>query len=200
MREIRPGIWHWTQTHPKIKMSVSSFYLEPERVLIDPLIPDEGLEWFTDRPPQNIYMTIRHHYRHCGEFSARYGCEVWCVEQGMHEFTHGEVVRSFQFGDILPGDIEAIEIGSLCPDEGALYIAREGGCVALADGCVRMDDGPLQFVPDKLLGDDPEAVKADLKSAYAKLIEAYHFEHLLLAHGQPWIGGAKEALQEFVAN
>ena len=200
MQEIRPGIWHWTQRHPKIKMAVSSYYLEPERVLIDPLIPDEGLDWFADRPPRNIYMTIRHHYRHCGEISKRYGCEVWCVEQGMHEFTDGEVVRPFKFGDILPGDIEAVEIGSLCPDEGALYVAREGGCVALADGCVRRDDGPLQFVPDVLLGEDPAAVKAGLKRAYAKVIAAYEFDHLLLAHGLPWIGGGKAALQEFVEN
>jgi hypothetical protein len=198
MQEILPGIWHWTQIHPNIRMAVSCYYLEPERVLIDPLIPGEGLGWFADRPPENIYMTIRHHYRHCGEISAHFGCDVWCAEQGMHEFTRGEVVRPFQFGDILPGDIEAVEIGSLCPDEGALYIAREGGCVALADGCVRVDEGPLQFVPDMLLGDDPKAVKAGLRAGYARLIANYDFDHLLLAHGLPLIGSGKAALRKFV--
>jgi hypothetical protein len=200
MKEILPGIFHWTQTHPKINIPVSSYYLKPERVLFDPLIPDEGLEWFAVDPPKNIYMSIRHHYRHCGEFSARFGCDVWCVEQGLHEFTKGEVVRGFNFGDILPGNVKAIEIGSLCSDEGAFFIDREGGCVVLADGCVRRGDGPLQFVPDQLLGDDPTAVKAGLKAAYNQLLDDYTFTNLLLAHGKPMVGDGRVALENFVAS
>ncbi len=198
MQEILPGIFHWTQAHPKIKIEVSSYYLAPERVLIDPLIPSEGLDWFADQPPENILLSIRHHYRHCAEFAEIYGCEVWCVEQGMHEFTHGETVRAFEFGDALPGDVQAVEIGSICPDEGALYIEREGGCVVLADGCVRMKDGPLQFVPDSLLGDDADEVKDGLRAAYRRLIDDYAFEHVLLSHGGPIIGEGRTQLGTFV--
>ncbi len=64
MNEILPGIYHWTTVHPKIKMEVSSYYLVPERALLDPLIPTEGFNWF-EPPPENIYLTNRHHYRHC---------------------------------------------------------------------------------------------------------------------------------------
>lgn len=199
MEEILPGIFHWTQVHPKIKIEVSSYYLQPERVLIDPLIPDEGLEWFTDYPPENVYMSIRHHYRHCGEFEREYGCRVWCVEQGLHEFTHGEIVQPFHFGDTLPGNVKAIEIGSICPDEGALYISREGGCVVLADGCVRKRDGPLQFVPDSLLGDDPDTIKDGLIDAYSCLMEEYDFTHILLSHGGPIIDSGRAQLEAFIS-
>lgn len=198
MEEILPGIYHWTQAHPKIQIDVSSYYLQLERVLIDPLIPDEGLEWFASHPPENIYLSIRHHYRNCDEFANAYGCTVWCVEQGLHEFTNGEVVQPFHFGDTLPGDVKAIEIGSICADETALYIGREGGCVVLADGCVRMDDGPLQFVPDSLLGDDPAAVKDGLIAAYARLMEEYDFTHVLLSHGGPIVGAGRAQLEAFV--
>jgi len=198
MEEILPGIFHWTQAHPKIKIDVSSYYFRAERVLIDPLIPDEGLDWFAGHPPENIYLSIRHHYRHCGEFEQEYGCTVWCVELGMHEFTHGETVRSFQFGDTLPGQVKAIEIGSICPDEGALFIERDGGCVVLADGCIRMQDGPLQFVPDALLGDDPAAVKNGLIAAYFRLLETCEFDHVLLSHGGPIIGDGRKQLAAFV--
>jgi len=198
MEEIRPGIFHWTQTHPKIKIAVSSYYLLPERVLIDPLIPDEGLEWFAGYPPENIYLSIRHHYRHSGEFQAKYGCPIWCAEQGMHEFTGGEVVQSFRFGDTLPGNIKAIEIGSICPDEGALYLEREGGCVVLADGCVRVKGGELQFVPDSLLGEDPAAVRKGLAAAYRRLMEKYDFKHVLLSHGGPIMGDGRAQLEAFV--
>jgi hypothetical protein len=199
VREILPGVFHWTAVHPKIQVEVSSYYLEPERVLIDPLIPAEGLDWFAKRPPENIYLTIRHHYRHCAEFGRRFGCDTWCVEQGLHEFRKGEKVRPFRFGATLPGDVETIEIGALCPDEGALYVAREGGFVALGDGCIRDKEGPLQFVPDRFMGDDPKAVKAGLKKAYRRLIRNRKFDALLLSHGHPWVGGGKAALRKLVA-
>ncbi len=67
----------------------------------------------------------------------------------------------------------------------------------LADGCIRMKDGPLQFVPDSLLGDNPDEVKEGLKAAYRRLVENYSFEHVLLSHGGPLIGDGREQLAEF---
>lgn len=200
MQQILPGIFHWTQKHPKIRIEVSSYYLEPERTLIDPLIPAEGLEWFAARPPEHIVLTMRHHYRHCGEFGERFGCDVWCVEQGLHEFEHGEVVRGFRFGDTLPGGLKSIEIGHLCPDEGCLYLEREDGVLFIGDGCVRRGDAPLQFVPDQMLGDDPEGVKAGLAAAYRRVIDEYQFAHVMLAHGLPLPNDGRRKLAEFIDN
>ncbi len=115
----------------------------------------------------------------------------------MHEFSHDEKVQAFRVGDVLPGDIESHEVGVLCPDETALRLPVEGGALAVADGVVRDEDGPLTFVPDSLIGKEPEKVKRGLKAAYARLL-ALSFDHVLLAHGQPWIGGAKQALRRFL--
>lgn len=87
-------------------------------------------------------------------------------------------------------------MGAICPDETAVLLPVGGGAPAVADGVVRDGDVPLTFVPDSLLGDDPEAVKVGLRRAYAALLEL-PFDHLLPAHGAPWIGGAKQALREF---
>ncbi len=197
MREILPGLFHWTAVHPKIKIEVSSYYLREARVLLDPLIPAEGLEWFRARgKPRHVLLSNRHHYRHSAEFAQSFGCSVWCNERGLHEFTHGEKVRPFRAGNLLPGGIESHEVGVLCPDESALRIPLAEGALALADGVVRDANGSLSFVPDALLGDDPEAVKRGLKAAYARLLEL-EFEHLLFAHGLPWIGGGRAALRRF---
>ena len=196
MKEIIPGVFHWTVTHPKIGFPVSSYYLPDERVMIDPLIPEEGLDGFGEGP-EHILLTNRHHYRDSAKLEARFGCPVWCVESGLGEFTHGEKVRAFRFGEMLPGDIEALEIGVLCPDETALLIGKGEGILAIADGVVRHGDGPLGFVPDAYLGDDPEGVKTGLKQAYGRVLDR-SFDHLLFAHGLPWIGGGKQALREFV--
>ncbi len=198
MKEILPGLFHWTAVHPRIKIEVSSYYLEESGVLLDPLIPAEGLEWFRGRvAPRHALLTNRHHYRHCAEFEAEFGCEVWCNAEGIHEFTAGEKVRAFRACEVLPGVVESHEVGAICPDETALRLPVAEGALALADGIVRDGDGPLVFVPDDLMGDEPEKVRQGLKAAYSRLLPL-EFDHLLLAHGNPWIGGAKEALREFV--
>ena len=45
----------------------------------------------------------------------------------------------------------------------------------------------------------PVGVKAGLRTVYQRLADALEFDHLLLAHGEPWIGGAREALRRFAA-
>ena len=64
MREIAPGLWHWTARRESIGAEVSSYYLDREHVLIDPMIPPEGLEWFDGHgAPEHAVLTNRHHDR-----------------------------------------------------------------------------------------------------------------------------------------
>ncbi len=195
MQEVLPAVFHWTREHPRIGIEVSSYALADERVLIDPLIPEAGLDAIPIEP-RHILLTNRHHYRHSGVLAGHFNCKIWCVEQGLHEFKQGEKVGAFRFGEKLPCGIEVVEIGAICPDDSALFIARNGGIFALADGLVRTT-GPLSFVPDNYMGDDPEAVKQGLRASFRRLLER-DFDHLLLAHGPPWIGGAKQALRDLV--
>jgi hypothetical protein len=198
MREILPGLFHWTAVHPEIQIEVSSYYVEEPGAVLDPLIPAEGLGWFRDHVrPRHVILTNRLHYRHSREFADAFGCGIWCNEIGLHHFTPEQNVRGFRAGEPLPGRIESHEVGVLCPDETALRIPIDRGVLAVADGAIRYDDGPLAFVPDFLLGDDPEAIKKGLKAAYGQLLDL-EFDHVLFAHGNPWIGHAKEALRAFV--
>ena len=114
----------------------------------------------------------------------------------MHEFTNGERVTPFAFGDELPGGAVAHEVGAITPEATALWFAAEGA-LAFADGLVRMPpDGSLGFVPDELLGDDPAGVKHGLRVAFERLA-LLSPEHLLLAHGLPVVGNGRRALEVF---
>lgn len=212
-REIRPGLFHWTATHPKIQIQVSSYWLAPAGVLLDPLLPPGGLEWLRAAgPPKHVILTNRHHWRHCSEIVAAFDCPVWCNEEGLHEL-EGEPgydhVRGFRAGDLLPDGIESHEVGVLCPDETALRftLPSGGACLAVADGVVRVDeslrgDGPLAFVPDSLIADEPkqvESAKRQLRAGYRRLCEL-EWDTLLLAHGLPLVGDGKEKLRAFVGN
>ena len=98
MEEIAPGIFHWTAFHDGIRQQVHSYYVPGSAALIDPMEPDEGLDWFAERtPPERILLSNRHHYRHTGRFVDRFGSRVLCHKAGLHEFHGGPAVEGFEF-------------------------------------------------------------------------------------------------------
>jgi glyoxylase-like metal-dependent hydrolase (beta-lactamase superfamily II) len=194
VREISPGIWHWTERHEQIGVDVSSYYLASDAVLIDPMVPPDGLEWLEEHgPPRDVLLTNRHHDRHAWRLHERFGCTVHCIRNGLHELEGRGPVESFEFGDQLPGGAVAYEVAAICPDETALHFP-EHRALACADGVIHYG-GELGFVPEQYI-DDPERTKQALRQAYAGLLEL-DFDLLLVAHGDPIVGGAKEALSRF---
>jgi hypothetical protein len=198
VQEIAPGIFHWTTFHPGIRSRVGSYYVEPAGVVIDPMVPDDGLEVFDGHePPQQALLSIRHHYRGCDAFVERFGLTVVCARSGLHEFEGSDRrVEGFGDGDEVAPGVVAIATDSISDDDTTFHIAHGGGALAFGDGLVRPPGGPLGFVPDNLM-DEPEKTKDGLLSAYRGLLER-DFDHLLFAHGEPLIGGGHAALKEFV--
>lgn len=197
MIEIAPGLWFWPTVHERHGIRISSYYCADTGVVVDPRVPDEGLDWFRGRTrPAVALLTNRHHYRDCGAFAEAFGTVVLCNRLGAMEFTRGESVEFFDAGDELPGDVRALEVGAICPDETALHL-RAHRALAVADGAVRFPhDGPLGFVPDTLMF-DPPATRAGLAAAYLRIADEVDFDHLLLAHGDPFVGSGREELRRF---
>ena len=195
MKEILPGVRHWSATHPGIGKRVHSYAVGT--TLIDPLLGPDGL----DAPPgpvSQILLTNRHHYRSSGEIAERFRCPVRCHQAGLHEFAGTDrVVEGFEWGDRLAGDVVAVKLDAICDEETVLHIAAGDGAMAFADGLVEWE-GRLGFVPDFLLGDDPQDVKARLHEGLSALLDL-DFDTLLLAHGEPVVGGGKDALRRFLA-
>jgi hypothetical protein len=199
-KEIVDGLFHWTGIHPGIGIRVSSYYLVPERVLMDPVLPSPSanrIAWLRKHgPPEHILLTNRLHSRHSAKLVAAFGCTVWCNRAGLYHLASSLKARPFDAGDQLPGRVRAVEIGVICPDESALLLPRVRAA-AVADGVIRRGNGPLSFVPDDLLVDDPrdaERVKQELRAAYRRLAK-HRFEHLLMAHGNPWLHDGRAALR-----
>lgn len=196
MQEILPGVWHWTARREPIGIHVSSYYLARERVALDPMIPSEGIEWFDDRgAPEHVVLTNRHHDRHSWQLRERFGCTVHCVSNGLYELEGRGPAQPFEFGDELPGGIVVYEVDAICPDETALHIPAHDA-LACADGVIHYGD-ELGFVPAQYM-DDPDQTKQGLRESYRRLLDL-DFDNLFLAHGVPWVGGAKNALRRFAA-
>jgi hypothetical protein len=203
MREILPGVYHWETLHPEIEVFVSSYWLDDGGVLIDPLIPEDvGIDWFANRPqePGTVILTNRLHLRESVIFRETFGCPILVNSAGLWDYTDGEPVEGFDPPATLPGDVRALELGGICPDDTVLHIASKRA-LAFADGIVRRgsdgSDGQLGFVPDSLM-DDPPATKRVLLDGLAGLLEEVDFENVLLAHGAPLIGDGRERLQELL--
>ena len=196
MEELAPGIYHWTAVHPNIGAEVSSYFVEGSGTLIDPLTPDEGVEWFDgDRRPQRVVLTNRHHLRHAERFAEAFAIPITCHQAGLHEFSRGPEVKPFSWGDELAPGITALEVDAICDEETAVRIDIGDGFLAVADAVINY--GELGFVPDRYIGDDPEAIKAAIRDALRPLLDE-PFDSILPAHGEPIVGGGKEALRRFI--
>ena len=196
MEEILDGVYHWKARHPNIGIEVGCHFVAGSGTAIDPLLPAEGIEWFDEHRPQRIVLSTRHHLRHAPELTERFGCPILCHESGLYEFENGPAVEGFAFGDRLAEDVVALEMDSISPDDTTLLIEAGGGVLLFADALI--DYGGLGFVPDKLIGDDPEGVKARVRERCAALLD-WDFAHLLFAHGEPLLDDGQEALGAFAA-
>jgi hypothetical protein len=165
-----------------------------EGILIDPIDPPEGIEYFDDRGVTEILLTNRHHTRSAFELQDRLGIPVRAPRTGMDDLP-ADRVQPYDFGDELRAGIRPYAISETWPDETALEIPSHRA-VAIADGLHNYDG--LGFFPDHLLGDDPEAEKQRLRDGFLALCDEIEFDHVLFAHGAPILGTGKEALRRFV--
>ena len=195
IHEVLPGVLHWTGRHPTAGIESGSHYLVEEGILIDPIAPPEGLEWFDGREIGEILLTNRHHKRSAFDLQDRLGATIRAPRTGMHALP-ADRVQPYDFGDELSAGIRPHAISETWPDETALEIPGHRA-VAIADGV--MNYHGLSFVADFLLGDDPEAEKQRLRDGFARLAAEVEFDHLLLAHGTPVVGDGRERLRRFAA-
>jgi hypothetical protein len=198
MRELRPGLFHWTTHHEGIGVDVSSYYVEPAAALIDARVPEEGIEAaFADRTrPEVAILTTGLHRRHAADFAEAFGCTVRAPAEARDRLGDDADFEPYGDGDEIAPGITAVHVGSLAPDEYALHIAHGPGAIGLADALMHYGTR-LSYVPDNLMGDDPAGVKAGLAAALTGVL-GRDFEDLLFAHGEPIVGGGPDALRAFL--
>ena len=198
IEEIVPGIAHWKAFHPGIGRIVHSSLVLDSGTLIDPMVPEDGLEgigrW---SEPRRIVLTNRHHFRHSRHIAERFDCPVLCHEAGLSEFAADQRVFGFAFGDRVAMDVQALELGCICAEETLLAISGRPGALCVGDAITRSSDGSLSFMPDAPLGDEPESVRECLRSRLQAVLDL-DFDALLLAHGAPVLEGAKARLARLV--
>jgi glyoxylase-like metal-dependent hydrolase (beta-lactamase superfamily II) len=190
MRELTPGIWHWTAEHPNLGVDVSSYWIPDLKLLLDPIAVPEEVD-----DVDCILLSCRHHVRDSIEAAERFGATIQAPRSGMHEFGGDTPIQPYNFGDgLVGGEVTTHEVGGLSPDEAALHIPSKRA-LSIADGAIRYGD-ELHFVPDQYM-DDPERDKDDLRRGFGELADQLDFDVLLVAHGTPYASGGRDALRRF---
>jgi hypothetical protein len=198
MDEIVPGLKHWVAFHEGIRSDVHCHAHVPSGTLFDPLVPIEGLDRLEALEPRRIVLSNRHHLRHAARLADRFGSPILCHEAGLHEFAgEGVDVQGFAFGEELAPGVTALEVGILTPEETAIRIDAGDGVLLFADSVIRGRHGEVGFVPDGLLGDDPQAVRQGLRDALRRLLDE-PFDALAFAHAEPVRHAGRSALRTFV--
>ena len=196
-REILPGLFRWTAVHPRIGIEVSSHFLAGSGIAFDPLLPAGGAGWFERHGGvESVVLSNRHHLRQAERLVERYGCPIRCCEAGLHEFSEGPEVVGFAFGDRLGEGVVALEMDAICPDDTVLRLEVGSGALLFADALI--NHGAVGFVPDQLIGEDPDAVKRQVRERALELAEE-PIEALLFAHGDAVLEGGREALRRLGA-
>lgn len=195
MDEILPGVWHWTTMHPRIGAEVSSYYLEDAGAVLDPLLPEGGVDAFGDWALQKVILSCRHHARDAKAIQDARGATVLVPRPGLHEYEDSDLdVEPYDPDEEIAPGVRAHALAAIAPDDFVLHVATGLGALAFADGVVNMDG--IGFVGDSLM-DDPERVKARTFERLHELIQL-DFDALLFAHGDPVTTGGRDALQRFI--
>jgi len=202
VNEILPGVFHWSALYPKIGQVVHSHYWARGKTAIDPLLPDDPqpvIDELRERGLVQIVLSNRHHWRSSSELVEAFpDTPVLCNDRGLYEFAddHGRDVEPYGVGALVAPGMRALEVGAICDDDTGLLMDTAGGALLFADALI-VWERQLAFVPDFLLG-DPEQDKRNLLTALQRLLDENEFDNLLFAHGDPVIGGGREALRAFV--
>ena len=182
---------HWTTLHEGIGSRVHSHFAVEAAALFDPRMPDEGIEEVARHGrPDTILLSNRHHLRHAERSPRRSGARS--APRGRAARVRRRARRAaVRLGDEVAPGMRALEMGALTPEDTVFRLAAGQGALLFADAMIRGRDGALAYVPDALMGDDPEGVQRGLRGA-RRLVDA-DFDALLFAHGGRWRRAARSA-------
>ncbi len=199
IEESLPRLAQWSVFHESIGQLVHSAFDLSSGTLVDPMQPAEGLDALAAlATPQRIVLTNRHHYRHSQRCVERFGCPVLCHEAGLEHFKGEHAVEGFRFDEQLANGVRALELASICAEETTLLLDVAGGVLCFGDGVTRDEDGSLAFMPDELLGEHPERVRAGLSRRLRRMLDE-DFDVLLFAHAEPVLAGGEALLSDFLS-
>ena len=186
MKEVQPGLWHWTAPHPEWtgpdkaweQSDVSSYAIDDGQrlLLFDPLALPSEIEELAGQREAVIVLTCPWHRRDAPSLSEQRGWKIYVppADPPDPDPVNGEVFRA---GDRLPVGVEASQGRE--PNDLVLWVESRKALVA-GDTLVDRGHG-LEYLPEWAADEfPPEEVLPQLR----KLLDL-PVELVLPTHGNP---------------
>ncbi len=155
MREIAPGLHHWTARHPEWHPSgfgdeVGSYALVVDEalLLVDPLVDDDvgadELERLAGRRSVHVLITIGYHVRSAAPLAQRLGGRIWGPPAAARRLAGDASFTELAPGVEGPAGATALRIGKPVRGERPLWLPSHGA-VAFGDSIVGTPGGELRM-------------------------------------------------------
>jgi glyoxylase-like metal-dependent hydrolase (beta-lactamase superfamily II) len=201
--EITPRLTYWAERHPHWRpnpewpeaVGCALYRSDEALILVDPLIRDdldpEAWTWL-DREvaasgrPVALLLTAPWHLRSATAVVERYGARVWAAPAGRARAGAlpwlGELPSGVE--TFTPGGHDEGQVAFWLPGERALVVAeffagRDGGLVVLTS---------------------PAEIDLQLFAESLDALRALPIEHVLVAHGEPVLGGGSASVASALDN
>ena len=216
MRELRPGLWHWTAPHPDWEegepwdRNVSSYAIDEggRLLLFDPIAPPSEIERLAAERETAIVLTAPWHERDSRQLVERLGVPVYTALPDTAEYLMQQYgITAEQAGDGSPDVVwllkeglgearvysagDKLDVGAEAfpgqkPNDLVLWVASHRAVVA---GDTVADFGDGLAINPRWLG--PDVTMEQVVDGLRPLLEL-PVEHVLAAHGGPFDRAALE--------
>jgi glyoxylase-like metal-dependent hydrolase (beta-lactamase superfamily II) len=196
VREIISGIYTWSWLSPRHGYNFNGYAFKSAEglIVIDPAImEDEDMnELQSLGTPAHTIITNKDHERMAYEIRDRSGAKIY-IHKNDASLLKQTPDRTFDDGDILPGNLRAINVSdNKSPGETALLLLRGRGILFIGDAIIGWPRGEFSLLPrDKY--QNPQRAKRSIR-----VLLEHDFDTVLVGDGESVLEGGKEAVSRFL--
>jgi glyoxylase-like metal-dependent hydrolase (beta-lactamase superfamily II) len=196
VRQIVPGIFTWSWLSPRHNYNFNGYAFKSAEglIVIDPAIMEgSDLELLQKLgTPAHIFLTNKDHERMAYELRDRFGCKIYIHKEDAPPLKQSPD-HTFDDGDILPGNLRAINISNnKSPGETALLLPVGNGILFIGDSIIGWPPGEFSLLP-AFIYKNAQIVKFRIK-----VLLDHPFDTVLVGDGECVLKGGKEAIGRFL--
>ncbi len=196
MKQIVPGIFIWSWLSPKHNYNFNGYAFKSNEglIVIDPAIMDSSSQELLEEigTPSHIIITNKDHERKAYELRERFGARIY-VHKNDVPLLKQRPDYSYEDGDVLPGNLRAINISNnKSPGETALLLLLGKGVLFIGDAIIGWPPGEFSLLP-AFIYKNPELAKHSIR-----VLLDHEFDTVLAGDGECVLTGGKDAINRFL--
>jgi len=196
VQQIIPGVYTWSWLSPRHGYNFNGYAFKSAEglIVVDPAIMQDAdmNELQNLGAPAHTILTNKDHERMAYEIRDRFGAKI-LVNKEDSPLLKQAPDRTFDDGDILPGNLRAINVSdNKSPGETALLLLRGRGILFIGDAIIGWPRGEFSLLPkDKY--QNPQRAKQSIR-----VLLEYDFDTVLVGDGESVLERGKEAVSGFL--